>query len=85
MAEEIVDTAVLRMLRTLLVFENTPDTMTYSMDLVVRQEHADLAREVAEKSMALIKNEEGVLPFRKPVKRILIAGELADRANTGDV
>jgi len=83
-AEETVDTAVLRILRTLLVFENTPDKMAYTMDLVASKEHAELAREVAEKSMVLIKNEKGVLPFRKTVKRILVAGELGNRANTGD-
>jgi beta-glucosidase len=83
-AEEAVDTAVLRILRTLLVFENTPEKMTYSMDLVASKEHTELAREAAEKSMVLIKNAKGVLPFQKTVKRILVAGELGNRANTGD-
>jgi len=83
-AEETVDTAVLRVLHTLLVFENTPEKMTYSMDLVASREHAELAREAAEKSMVLIKNANGVLPFQKTVKRVLVAGELGNRANTGD-
>jgi beta-glucosidase len=83
-SEERVDTAVLRILRTLLVFENTPDKMAYSTDLVASQEHTELAREVAEKSMVLIKNVKGVLPFQKTVRRILVAGELGNRANTGD-
>jgi beta-glucosidase len=83
-SEETVDTAVLRVLRTLLVFENTPDRMAYSMDLVASKAHTELAREVAEKSMVLIKNAKGVLPFQKTVKRILVAGELGNRANTGD-
>jgi beta-glucosidase len=83
-SEETVDTAVLRVLRTLLVFENTPEKMAYSMDLVASKGHTELAREVAEKSMVLIKNADGVLPFSKDVKRILIAGELGDKANTGD-
>ena len=83
-AQEAVDTAVLRILRTLLVFENTPEQMTYSMDLVASKEHTELAREVAEKSMVLIKNAQGVLPFRKTAKRILVAGELGNKANTGD-
>jgi len=34
--------------------------------------------------MVLIKNAKGVLPFQKTVKRILVAGELGNRANTGD-
>ncbi len=83
-AEETVDTAVLRVLRTLLVFENSPEKMHYSMDLVASKEHSELAREVAEKSMVLIKNAGAVLPFPKTVKRILLAGELGNRANTGD-
>ncbi len=83
-AEEAVDTAVLRILRTVLVFENTPDRMVYSMDLVVSKEHTALAREVAENAMVLIKNASGVLPFRKDAKRILVAGELGNKANTGD-
>jgi beta-glucosidase len=83
-SETAVNTAVLRILRTLLVFENTPEKMTYSMDLVASRDHTELAREVAEKSMVLIKNAKGVLPFQKTVKRILVAGELGNRANTGD-
>lgn len=83
-AEETIDTAVLRILRTLLVFENTPEKMAYTSDLVASKEHTELAREVAEKSMVLIKNEGHVLPFSKDVKHILVAGELANKANTGD-
>ncbi len=83
--EATVDTAVLRILRTLLVFESTPEATTYTPDLVACKEHTDLAREVAEKSMVLIKNANAVLPFQKPVKRILLAGELGNRNNTGDV
>ena len=79
-----VDQAVRRVLRTLLVFENTPDPMTYGQDLVAAPEHIALAREAAEKSMVLIKNEGAVLPFQKPVKRVLVLGKLARQANTGD-
>jgi len=83
-SEKNVDTAVLRILCTLLVFENTPEKMIYNMELVASKEHTELAREVAEKSVVLIKNTNGVLPFSKTVKRILVAGELGNRANTGD-
>jgi beta-glucosidase len=61
-AESIVDQAVLRVLRTMLVFENTPDPMKYPKDLVAGPEHIALACEAAEKSMVLIKNGTG-LPF----------------------
>lgn len=83
-SEETVDTSVLRILRTLLVFENCPDKMEYTEELVACREHTELAREVAEKSMVLIKNENGVLPFDKNVKRILVAGHLAKETVTGD-
>jgi len=38
-AESTVDQAVLRVLRTLLVFENTPDPQEYPMELVASPEH----------------------------------------------
>lgn len=84
LAEDVVDRAVLRVLRTLLVFENTPDPMAYSKDLVACKEHTALAREAAEKSMVLIKNDGPVLPFSKNVRRVLVLGKLARQENTGD-
>jgi beta-glucosidase len=83
-AESVVDQAVLRVLRTLLVFENTPDPMPYPKELVANPEHVALAREAAEKSMVLIKNEGSALPFDKGVKRVLVLGRLAAQENTGD-
>jgi beta-glucosidase len=83
-AESLVDQAVLRVLRTLLVFENTPDPTEYRRELVASPEHITLACEVAEKSMVLIKNRGHVLPFNKNVKRILVLGNLAGLENTGD-
>jgi len=83
-AESVIDQAVLRVLQTLLVFENTPDLMKYPKDLVASQEHIALTREVAEKSMVLIKNQGQVLPFSKSAKRVLVLGKLASQENTGD-
>jgi beta-glucosidase len=83
-AESTVDQAVLRVLKTLLVFENAPDPMPYNRELVACQAHIELAREVAEKSMVLIKNQGQVLPFNKNVKKILVLGKLAIQENTGD-
>jgi len=42
-----------------------------------------LAKEVAEKSMVLLKNETHILPL-KNVKKIAVIGRLADQAVTGD-
>jgi beta-glucosidase len=83
-AENNVDQAVLRVLRTLLVFENTPDPQAYPPALVASPEHVALAREAAEKSMVLLKNHGQVLPFSKAVKRVLLLGRLAVQENTGD-
>jgi beta-glucosidase len=83
-AESTLDQAVLRVLRTLLVFENTPDPIAYRREMVASQEHAVLACKVAEKSMVLIKNQGQVLPFDKGAKRVLVLGKLADQQNTGD-
>lgn len=84
LAEEVVDRAVLRVLRTLLVFEDTPDPIAYGKHLVACEKHVALAREAAEKSMVLIKNDRSVLPFPKSVKRVLVLGKLALQENTGD-
>ena len=84
LAEEVVDRAALRILSTLLIFENTPDRMAYGKELVACKEHVALAREAAEKSMVLIKNDRSVLPFPKNVKRVLVLGRLARQENTGD-
>ena len=58
--------------------------MIYTRELVAAPEHIALAREAAEKSMVLLKNEGAVLPFKKPVSRVLVLGKLARQANTGD-
>ncbi len=83
-AEEIVDQAALRVLRTQAVFESRKDPETYTVDQVACAAHADLAREAAEQSMVLIKNDNATLPFTKAPKKILVVGKLAKKKNTGD-
>ncbi len=83
-AESTVDQAVRRVLRTLLVFENTPDPQSYGPHDIATPEHIELAREAAEQSMVLMKNEGSVLPFTRPKKKVLVAGSLAAKPNTGD-
>ena len=81
-----VDDAALRIIRTLLMFAETPDPLpAYPQTLIASPEHAALALEVAEKSMVLLKNEGQVLPFDKAaVKKVALIGELGKVANIGD-
>lgn len=82
--EHVIDTAVRRILSTVMVFENSPDPMTYSADLVAHADHVALAREAAEQSMVLVQNDNDVLPLPRDAKRVLVLGKLADKENTGD-
>src|SRR5262249_19201945 len=57
----------------------------YPKTLVASQEHIALAREVAEKSLVLLKNEASTLPFDKNVvKTGALIGQLGTTANVGD-
>ncbi len=82
--EKVIDQAVLRVLKTVLTFENTNDPMKYDMSLVACKAHINLARRAAEESVVLIKNEDMVLPLSKEIKKLLVIGHLANQANTGD-
>lgn len=84
--ESAVDEAALRIIRTLLIFAETPDPLpAYPESLIASQEHAALALEVALKSMVLLKNDGPTLPFNKAtVKRVALIGELGNAANLGD-
>ena len=83
-SEEDIDKLVYESLSTRLKYAIAEDPMEYSKDLIAREEHTALAREAAEKSMVLVKNE-GILPLsNESGKRILVLGRLADVENTGD-
>ncbi|MGG0824810.1 glycoside hydrolase family 3 C-terminal domain-containing protein [Paenibacillus turicensis] len=84
-SEEKIDRAALRIVRTLLAFEDGNQNAVYSKNLIACPEHIALALEAAEKSMTLIKNEGNVLPFSKTAtKRIAVIGELGNIGNIGD-
>lgn len=79
----VVDTACRRILRMIYRFACAEDPYpAYTSDMVASTPHIELAREAAEKSAVLIKNE-GALPLRRDA-RIGVFGKLADLANTGD-
>jgi beta-glucosidase len=84
--ESVVDEAALRIVRTVLRFSEAAGPQSnYPATLVASREHIALAREAAEKSMVLLKNEASTLPFDKDsVKKIALLGELGNAANIGD-
>ncbi|EPR12146.1 beta-glucosidase family protein [Ruminiclostridium papyrosolvens] len=80
-----IDAAVKRILRQKIRFSFVGDKAQYSPEKMGSKEHAELAREVSEKSTILLKNE-GILPLEKDkVKKITVVGRLAVEPNTGDL
>ncbi|MCA2219171.1 beta-glucosidase family protein [Jidongwangia harbinensis] len=84
-----VDRAARRILRTQIHHYATREQAEPSRDVVFGDAHRALAREVAARSMVLLRNEpvdgHPVLPLRRDaVSSIAVIGRLADVANTGD-
>ena len=81
----VIDTACRRILTTFYTFAAADDPLeAYTPDLVASPAHRAIAHEAALKSCVLLKNE-GVLPLRKEsMRRVAVAGRLADLRNTGD-
>ena len=84
--EGVVDESALRIARTILKFETSPDPISkYPESLIGSLEHIALALEAAEKSMVLMQNNQSVLPLNKSnIKNVLLVGELAMKENIGD-
>jgi beta-glucosidase len=83
--EQEINDLILPVIRTKLVFVEKKDSKTYPLSLVGSPEHTALAREVAEKSAVLLKNENEILPLDKTeIKHIAVIGSLADYKQTGD-
>jgi len=81
----LVDDSVRRILLTILKFTTKEDPQKYSIDLIGCDDHILLAREVAEKSMVLLKNQNNILPFNtNKMDSLAVMGPLADMKNTGD-
>jgi beta-glucosidase len=80
---ERVDDAALRILREQVRFGQGRNPRDYGPEIVGCETHRRLAREAAQKSIVLLKNEGGLLPLRN-VRRLAVFGRLADTPNTGD-
>ncbi|MFX0135987.1 MAG: glycoside hydrolase family 3 C-terminal domain-containing protein, partial [Candidatus Hodarchaeota archaeon] len=83
--EQLIDEAVLRILRQKIRFTKDWNPDLYKMDKIVCEEHTQLALEAALKSIVLLKNENKLLPLeRNKIKKILVLGKLANKPNIGD-
>ena len=84
--EELVNDAVRRILRVKFKLGLFEDPYRYSNPQAVgridQAAHREVARDVAKKSIVLLKNEKNLLPLASSVKNIAVIGPLADDKNT---
>jgi beta-glucosidase len=78
-----IDDAALRVLRQIVRFAQGRNPADYSRDVVGSAAHRQLAREAAQRSIVLLKNDGALLPLTD-VKRLAVIGRLASVPNTGD-
>lgn len=78
-----IDDACRRILRQQIRFAQGRNPQDYTPEVVASPENRQLAREAAQKSIVLMKNEGDLLPL-KDVKRLAVIGRLANIPNTGD-
>lgn len=85
-AEEKIDDAALRIIRTLLAFQREYSSgMEVAEERIGCKEHIALALQSAREGITLIKNENRILPFaRDKTKKIVVLGKLGQKENTGD-
>jgi len=79
--QSMIDDAVRRILRVkvaLGLFDNPYSDVALEAKRLLTAENRAAAREIAQKSMVLLKNEGKVLPFSKNVGSIAVIGPLAD-------
>lgn len=80
-----IDEMVRRIVRTKLLYLTKTDRQSYSADLLASESHQQLARQVAEESIVLLKNENQALPLStETIRSIAVIGALAEQENTGD-
>jgi beta-glucosidase len=78
-----IEDAALRVLRQQVRFAQGRNPADYGREIVGCAEHRQLAREAAQKSIVLLKNEGAILPLAD-VQRVALIGRLAAQPNTGD-
>ena len=82
--EHVLDEAVRRVLRVkfhLGLFDNPYRTnKELEEKTLLAAEHVEVAREMAKRSIVLLKNEQNILPLKKNLKKIAVIGPLANQA-----
>lgn len=85
-SEEYINDAVKRVLRVKFKLGLFNDPYLYAnpelLDQISFEEHKAVARDVAKKSIVLLKNENGLLPIQDSVKKIAVIGPLANDKDT---
>lgn len=82
-SEEKVNEAAIRIIRTLLAFEDSQESV--KPDVIGSNDHIKLALQAAREGITLIKNENNTLPLdKKNIKRIAVIGRLARKEVIGD-
>ena len=76
LTEAQVDEKVRQILRVRFAIEAIPDDVA-NQAITSQPESQRIAREVAEKSIVLLKNEKGILPIKSNVKKIAVIGQNA--------
>jgi beta-glucosidase len=85
-SERRIDEAALRVVRTILAFEEAyrESGKNYGPEVIGCPEHIALSLKAAREGITLIKNE-GVLPLdRKKIRKLALIGKLGDKGNIGD-
>ena len=81
--ESAIDDSALRIIRTLIAFEDCKEKVSPSESGT--PEHIAVALECAREGITLMQNKDNLLPLkRESTKRIVVLGKLADSENTGD-
>lgn len=81
--EELLNDAVRRILRVKYALGLFDDPYKYSdekreREMLLAPEHLEAARDIARKSIVLLKNQQAILPISKNIKSIAVIGPLAD-------
>lgn len=85
-AENLVDEAVRRILRTKLRFAQRLPQNPGGREVCASADHTRLAREAAQKSIVLLKNQDHILPINpEKTRRITVIGRLAKEEYLGDM